>query len=307
MNKIYFDPKSAKFKISILLVFTFLSVSTHAQIEKSTLLIPVSKIDSIAVEEDENDSIEEDSVKIHAFSFSISLSDNQMSGGRKLETNILTINPKFHYCYREGLYVDLYCIYFPALAILKPIDSFGAGIGYSLNFWDNFNTGLEYSFTSYSTFKEVTSSAPHALKWSLNWDNPIVSPALEVTFLAGTTKDVATTFELSHSFEFKHIFATTDQLSLPLSISTTLGTSNFYQAYLINNEVLTKKKKKPVVVETIDPSFALNDINLSLSVSYEIDHFSISPEINYQIPFNHIAELNSTGLPLASISIAYSF
>lgn len=305
MNKPYFFITPAKIKLFLFIFLSVISVSIHAQLEKESILISTLRKDSALVDKDENDSTEEDSVKIHSFSFSLSLANNQMSRGRELETNTLTLNPKFHYCYREGLYADLFCTYFPVLA-LKPIDSFGAGIGYSLNFWDDFNTGLEYSYTSYSTFREVTSSAPHTLKWSLNWDNPIVAPALEVSYLAGTTKDVATTIELSHSFEFEHILTSKDKLSFPLSVSSTLGTSNFYQAYLNNNVVVTKKKK-PVPVEIINPTFALTDVNLSLSVSYEIANFSISPEINYQIPFNHIVDLNSTGLPVVSIEVGYSF
>lgn len=274
-----------RLKVSLLVIVTLLSFSLSAQDGK---------------EEADNDSITQND-----FNFSLTMSNNQISRGRKLANNTLNIIPKFHYCYREGLYADVFFTYFPSL-VVKQLDNFGAGIGYNLNFTENISSDFEYVYTNYETYREVNSSASHALNWTLEWENPYLTPSLELSYLAGKTQDIAATINLTHSFAFEHIFTSKDKLSLPLSVSGTFGTSNFYQAY-INNNVIITKKKKAIKPEVIDPAFDITDIDITLSASYEIGQFSINPEMSYEIPFNHISYLNSSGLPILTIELVYSF
>ena len=250
---------------------------------------------------------DDDSVTVHAFKFKVLTSNNQLSRGHKMGTNMLDINPTFQYCYKDGFYANVFSGYFPSL-VLSKLDDVGAGIGYNLDFWEDFNTYIEYSYTHYASFRQINSSAPHILTWSLDWDNDFISPNFELDYLAGITKDICTTLTFSHSFSYEKVFTEKDKLSIPISISGTVGTSHFYQAYVNNNVVVKKKNKNAILTpEEINTSFAFNLLDISLSAEYEIGDLTLTPSISYDIPINQVTGLNSSGYPIFSLEIGYSF
>ncbi|MEI7677668.1 MAG: hypothetical protein WCJ03_12910, partial [Bacteroidales bacterium] len=221
------------------------------------------------------DDEDSDSTSVHAFEVSLSTANNQIQRGRKLESNYLNITPKFHYCYDESFYADVSLAYFPTFKVPK-IDSWGFDVGYNLGLVDSISTGIEYAFNKYASYRQATSSFHHSLTWSLEWENAIATPTLTTSYNFGGTTDFFTDLELTHKFAFKHIFSSQDALTLPLSVSTSFGTSHFYQQYLkqylIDNPERNKKGKL-IAPESISTSFQLTDVILSLAASYEIAGF----------------------------------
>ena len=251
------------------------------------------------------DDEDSDSTSVHAFEVSLSTANNQIQRGRKLESNYLNITPKFHYCYDESFYADVSLAYFPTFKAPK-IDSWGFDVGYNLGLGDSLSTGIECAYNKYASYRQATSSFQNSVTWSLEWENAIATPTLTASYNFGETTDFFTDLELVHKFEFKHIFTSSDALTLPLSISTSFGTSHFYQKYLINNAV-KNKKGKIIAPESISTSYQLTDVILSLAANYEISGFRISPEFDFQFPFNHISDLSSSYKPVILVELAYSF
>ena len=262
--------------------------------------ISITSIPMYAADDDDSDS-----TSVHAFEVSLSTANNQIQRGRKLESNYLNITPKFHYCYDESFYADVSLAYFPTFKVPK-IDSWGFDVGYNLGLVDSISTGIEYAFNKYASYRQATSSFHHSLTWSLEWENAIATPTLTTSYNFGGTTDFFTDLELTHKFAFKHIFSSQDALTLPLSVSTSFGTSHFYQKYLDHNSGVTKKGK-PLKGESISTSYQLTDVILSLAANYEIAGFRISPEFDFQIPFNHISDLSSAYKPVILVELAYSF
>lgn len=265
------------------------------------LMIAIIALPIYAADDEEDN----DSTSVHAFEVSVSTANNQIQRGRKLESNYLNITPKFHYCYDESFYADVMMAYFPTFKTPKG-DSWGFDVGYNIDLGDSVSTGIEYAYTKYATYRQATSSFQNAITWSLEWENAILAPTLTASYNFGETTDFFTDLELVHKFAFKHILTTKDALTLPISVSTSFGTSHFYQKYLVHNTV-KNKKGKIVPPESISTGYQLTDIILTAGVNYEIAGFRISPEFDFQIPFNHISDLSSAYKPVLLVELAYSF
>ncbi|MDP4292447.1 MAG: hypothetical protein Q8908_15320 [Bacteroidota bacterium] len=150
------------------------------------------------------------------------------------------------------------------------------------------------------------SSAPNDLSWNLGWDNPVLSPSLNLDYSFGTTNDISAGLDLSHSFAINHIFCSSDKISVPVSISTTFATANFYKAYVTKNHVKNKKTKTEVNPATVDTSFGISDFSLSASFSYQIKNFSLTPAVSYQVPFGSAADITGN-TPVFTMQVGYIF
>ena len=269
--------------------------------------------DFLYASDDNNDS---DSTKVHSFQASVSTGNNQISKGKKLASNIFFLKPALHYSYKEGFFADLSCAYFPSFN-KKSIDNLAIGLGYNLDLGNNLSTSLGYSYTKYFSSKEVTSSAPNVVDWSLGWDNPIITPSLDASYNFGTTHDFSTGIDLSHSFEIQHLLTKSDKLSIPISVSTTFASANFYKEYIKNNKITKKaktntKSKQTTSTETVDyttvnTNFSISDVTLSSGFTYSIDGLSFTPSVAYLVPFHQPSDLLSRQSLVLTFQIAYSF
>jgi hypothetical protein len=248
---------------------------------------------------------EDDKTPDHSFQAAVAMGNNQISQGKKMANDALYFKPSLHYSYKDGFYADVSANYIPSLK-KKSLSNMALGIGYNFDLGANFSTGFGYSYTHYFSTKEVLSSAPNDLSWNLSWDNPIIAPSLNVDYSFGSTKDISAGLDLSHSFTVAHIFCSSDKLVIPISLSTTFASANFYQAYVMKNQVKNKKSGTVVNPSTVDTSFVVSDMSLSASLSYQIKNFSITPSLAYQIPFGAAADI-STSSPVYTLQLAYSF
>ncbi|MTK53655.1 hypothetical protein [Paludibacter sp.] len=248
---------------------------------------------------------DEDKAPDNSFQVSLTTGNNQITQGKKLATDAFYLKPALHYSYKQGFYADLSASYIPSLQ-KNSLSNMGFGLGYNFDLGNNFSTGFGYAYTHYFSSKEVLSSAPNDLSWNLGWDNPIIAPSLNVDYSFGSTKDLSAGLDLSHSFTVNHIFCSSDKLTIPISVSTTFASANFYQAYVTKNQIKNKKSKTVVSPATVDTSFGISDVALSASLSYQIKGFSITPAMTYQIPFGTAADI-STSSPVFTLQVAYSF
>jgi hypothetical protein len=272
------------------------------------------------------DDAKADTTTAHSFQASVTTGNNQINMGKKQESNIFYLKPAFHYSYKEGLFADLSCTYIPTLN-KSSIDNFAIGIGYNFDLGSNLSSSLGYTFTKYYSDLEVSASSPNELSSSFGWDNPVIAPSLNLSYSFGSIQDIYTGLDLSHSFDFEHIFCSSDKLSIPLSVSASFGTTNFYKEYVKQNKITKKITKananangktknntgsttttsEVVDYRTIDTKYTLTGLAFGTSVSYKIAHLSLTPSISYQIPFNQPSELKSSRSLIFSFQIAYSF
>ncbi|MTK52428.1 hypothetical protein [Paludibacter sp.] len=267
-----------------------------------------------------------DTTTAHSFQASVTTGNNQINMGKKQEANILYIKPALHYSYKEGLFADFSCAYFPTFN-KSSIDNFAVGIGYNFNLGSNLSSSLGYTFTKYYSNKEVSASSPNELSTSFGWDNPVIAPSLNLSYSFGSIRDIYTGLELSHSLDFDHIFCSSDKLSIPLSVTTSFGTTNFYKEYVKQNKITKKVTKvnakangkaknntgstttttEVVDYTTINTKYTLTGLAFGTSVSYTIANLSLTPSVSYQIPFNQPSDLKSSRSIIVSFQIAYSF
>jgi len=272
------------------------------------------------------DDAKTDTTTAHSFQASVTTGNNQINKGKKQEANVFYLKPALHYSYKEGLFADLSCTYFPTFN-KSNIDNFAVGIGYNFDLGSNLSASLEYGFTKYYSNLEVSASSPNELSGSFGWDNPVISPSLNLSYSFGSIQDIYTGLDLSHSFDFEHIFCSSDKLSIPLSVSASFGTTNFYKEYVKQNKITKKTTKanakangkaksntsttttttEVVDYTTIDTKYTLTGLTLGTSVSYKIAQFSFTPSVSYEIPFNQPSDLKSSRSIIVSFQIAYSF
>jgi hypothetical protein len=267
-----------------------------------------------------------DTTAAHSFQVSVTTGNNQINMGKKQETNILYVKPALHYSYKEGPFADLSCTYFPTVN-KSGIDNFALGIGYNFDLGSNLSSSLEYVFTKYYSDLEVSASSPNELSGSFGWDNPVIAPSLNLSYSFGSIQDIYTGLDLSHSFDLDHIFCSSDKLSIPISVSASFGTTNFYKEYVKQNKITKKITKananangkaknntsstttttEVVDYTTIDTKYTLTGLAFGTSVSYKIAHLSFTPSVSYQIPFNQPSDLKSSRSIIFSFQVAYSF
>lgn len=268
------------------------------------------------------DDAKTDTTTVHSFQASVTTGNNQINKGKKQESNVFYLKPALHYSYKEGLFADLSCAYFPTVN-KSAIDNFSIGIGYNLDLGSNLSTSLGYTFTKYYSDLEVSASSPNELSASFGWDNPVIAPSLNLSYSFGSIQDIYTGLDLSHSFDFEHIFCSSDKLSIPVSISSSFGTTNFYKEYVKQNKITKKIAKangkaknntgsttttaEVVDYTTIDTKYTLTGLAFGTSVSYKIANLSLTPSVSYQIPFNQPSDLKSSRSLIFSFQIAYSF
>jgi hypothetical protein len=268
------------------------------------------------------DDAKTDTTTVHSFQVSVTSGNNQINMGKKQESNIFYLKPDLHYSYKAGFFADLSSTYFPTFN-KSSIDNFALGIGYNLDLGSNLSSSLGYTFTKYYSHKEVSSSSPNELSASFGWDNPVIAPSLNLSYSFGSIQDIYTGLDLSHSFDFEHIFCSSDKLSIPLSVSASFGTTNFYKAYVKQNKITTKITKangkaknntgstttttEVVDYTTINTKYTLTGLAFGTSVSYKIANLSLTPSVSYQIPFNQPSDLKSSRSLIFSFQIAYSF
>jgi hypothetical protein len=241
----------------------------------------------------------------NAFQIAVTTGNNQISQGKKLATDAYFLKPSIHYSYKQGFYTDLSGNYTPDFN-KSALSSINAGVGYNFDLGYNISTGIGYSYTYNISKKELLASAPNDLSWNLGWDNPVISPSLSLDYSFGSTKDFSAGLDLSHSFTINHIFCSSDKFSIPISVSTTFASANFYQAYVSKNQIKSKKTKTTVDPNAVDTSFGISDIALSASLSYQFKNFSLTPAVTYQIPFGSATDLASSS-PVFTLQLAYSF
>jgi len=273
------------------------------------------------------DDAKTDTTRAHSFQASVTTGNNQINMGKKQEANIFYLKPALHYSYKEGFFADLSCTYFPTLN-KSNIDNFAIGIGYNFDLGSNLSSSLGYTFTKYYSDLEVSASSPNELSASFGWDNPVIAPSLNLSYSFGSIQDIYTGLDLSHSFEFEHIFCSSDKLSIPLSMSASFGTTNFYKEYVKQNKITKKIAKananangkaknntgtttttttEVIDYTTINTKYTLTGLAFGTSISYKIADFSFTPSVSYQIPFNQPSDLKSSRSLIFSFQIAYSF
>jgi hypothetical protein len=272
------------------------------------------------------DDTKTDTTTEHSFQASVATGNNQINKGKKQESNVFYLKPALHYSYKDGLFADLSCTYFPTFK-KSSIDNFAIGIGYNFDLGSNLSASLGYGFTKYYSDLEVSASSPNELSGSFGWDNPVIAPSLNLSYSFGSIQDIYTGLDLSHSFDFEHIFCSSDKLSIPLSISASFGTTNFYKEYVKQNKITKKTTKanakangkakdntnstttttEVVDYATIDTKYSLTGLTFGTSVSYKIAQLSFTPSVSYQIPFNQPSDLKSSRSLIFSFQIAYLF
>jgi|GEM_PF-4730849 len=273
------------------------------------------------------DDAKTDTTTAHSFQASVTTGNNQINKGKKQEANVFYLKPTLHYSYKEGPFADLSCTYFPTFN-KSNIDNFAIGIGYNFDLGSNLSASLGYGFTKYYSNLEVSASSPNELSGSFGWDNPVIAPSLNLSYSFGSIQDIYTGLDLSHSFDFEHIFCSSDKLSIPLSISASFGTANFYKEYVKQNKITKKTTKanakangkaknstgsttttttEVVDYTTINTKYTLTGFAFGTSVSYKVAQFSFTPSVSYQVPFNQPSDLKSSRSLIFSFQIAYLF
>jgi hypothetical protein len=280
----------------IVVVFVIL-ISSYYNYTKASLS------DTIKTYINSNDSAP--SVKKNKFRVSLSGGNNLIQKGKNTAKQQYYQKPKFNYSNKRGIYALV------SSTILfgqkKPLDDITVGAGYSKDLFEHLNVDLGYNYSSYYSSTQLTSSSPNEIVFSAYWDWKIITPSFDASYTFGSTNDIAYNLGLTHSFDIDEIFTSDDQLSFPVSIGTSAGTSNFYQAYAKKNPLKKKGGKTTVVPSEINTKFGLTSLYGSVGITYTIKSFSVTFSGTFIKSINVPSGLEIVNKPNFAIALMYAF
>jgi hypothetical protein len=240
------------------------------------------------------------------FTISATGGSNLIENGKKAATQQYYVAPTIAYSFASGVYANVSANYLGD-ASKQSLDNVGFGVGYSHTFGDHFSVDLGYTYEHYYTTEQVTSSEANSLCLGTSWSGKVLTPSLGFSYAFGDTKDITTTFGLSHSFDFKGIFGENDGLSIPISATASAGTSSFYQEYAKKHPIKKKGGKNTVLPTDINTSYALNSVCFGIGITYTVGHFSITPAASYTVSTNDPSDIDVNKSPDITLGVSYSF
>jgi hypothetical protein len=276
------------------------------------------------------------------FTISTTAGSNLIRNGKMAASQMAYITPSFTYSFESGLYASLSANYLSDTSAWS-FDNIGFGVGYSHTFGDHFAIDLGYSYEHYYSTAQVTSSEANSICFTTSWTGKALTPSIGVNYSFGQNHDFTTSFGLSHTFTFKGVFGSNDELSIPISAGVVAGTSNFYKEYV--REFIVKHPSKAkgrsgavtpgkgnakngkgttstttttdttttdttvttVTTEELKTAYGLNSICFGVGVTYTVNHFSISSVFNYIKSTNNPTSVDVYNAPNISLGVSYSF
>jgi hypothetical protein len=176
--------------------------------------------------------------------------------------------------------------------------------GWDFTFSDQVDGGISYSrylFTSSSPL--VQSATPHYLSSFIGYDWSYVYSVLNVSYIAGQSRDLFFSFENSRYFEIETSKTTT--LSFEPKISIVAGTQNFASP-LTENRSKGRKPKSPGAV-TPTSGFGIIDYEFRLPMTYTVGSLGLELSWRYVVPVNLTKDDPSTNQSIFSASMYYTF
>ncbi|WP_320052462.1 hypothetical protein [uncultured Acetobacteroides sp.] len=231
---------------------------------------------------------------------------NLIENGKKAATQQYYVMPTISYSFESGIYANVSANYVGD-ASKQSLDNIGFGVGYSHTFGDHFSVDLGYTYEHYYTTEQVTSSAANSVSFATSWSGKVLTPSVGVSYAFGDTKDITTSFGLSHSFDFEGIFGKKDALSIPISATASAGTSSFYQEYAKKHPIKKKGGKNSVSPTEINTAYALNSVCFGVGITYTVSHFSITPAASYTVSTNDPSSIDVSKAPDITLAVSYSF
>jgi hypothetical protein len=246
--------------------------------------------------------------KNNNFNISVTAGSSMLQKGKKAAESAYFYNPIFSYSHSSGFSASAGANLIPSDK-KTPVDNISLSAGYSKTFFEHWSIGASYGFGHYYSSKQVASTEANTISLSTSWSNNIITPSLGAAYAFGQANDLTYSATLSHDFSFDGLITDDDNLSFPISISATAGTTNFYSEYVKKNpnKIVSKKKKTAVTAADINTDFALTALTFGAGVAYTIKSFTISSDMSYLLMTNDSSDLDLSNSPIFTFTLSYSF
>jgi len=303
-------------KVAVFLIAFFMLASlANAKTDRNTIYKKYKTAKDTTKSDDDSDS-EDDEDSPNSFEVSTTGGSNLIQQGKKLPTQQYYLAPSFTYSHSIGITAGIGAKYLPETGKKKAWDDVSLTAGYSHAFMEHLNIGLNYTYTKYYSETQVMASEPHTFAFTSSFDNKIITPSISASYYMGDTvkiSDFIVVLGLSHNFTWKDNLTTGDEFTIPISASALLGTSNFYNNYVVKAQKNGKLKAKPGKIPKhgsttvdADTNFGLTSIAFSGALSYTIKGFTLSPAASYSISTNNDSFVVADK-PDFTLTLTYSF
>lgn len=287
--------KKIKYLVLACCFCCFLNLKVHAQ-EPTT------------EQTEESEKSDSDAEKANNFGVSVTGGSNMIQKGKKPAVTQYYLAPSLSYSHRSGFSAGL------GANLVKEskkfsVDNISANLGYSKTFFEQLSLGASYAYGHYFSSAQIASTESNTASLSGSWSNSILTPSLSVSYAFGQASDFLYNAGLSHDFSFDGVFTDSDNFSIPVALTASAGTSNYYQEYVKRNpgKVKAKKKAAAISAEDINTSFALTALVLESGLSYTIQKFTISSGVSYILMTNDSSTIELDNSPVITFTLAYAF
>ena len=215
------------------------------------------------------------------FKFSTSYLTNAVYNGRKDSIALPYITPSLGYFDKSGFYISASLSYLVSSAASR-VDLVSATAGYDFDISKQVSGGIYASkdfYTSSST--SVKSETQGSVGGNLSYDPGFLTFSGSFNLLLSSQADVSLGASIAHSFSLED---GENAWSISPTLAASLGTQNYYQAYL---KTKTRKKSGNTgTVQVQQNKFGVLDYELSIPVSYDAKRWGLCVTPTYAIPQN---------------------
>ena len=234
------------------------------------------------------------------FKASASYLSNSVYSGRKDSLVTPYFTPALGYYNKSGFYVSAAASYLSSAAESR-IDLFTLDIGYDFTISDQVSGGIYASKYFYNQSSSAVKSDMRAgLGGSISYDPGFVTLSGGLDIALSSSADIIFNASLAHAFT---IGEEGNQWTITPTVSTSLGTQNFYQGYVKNrrgsgNQNIQLQKKG---------RFSLLDYELSLPIAYDAKKWGLFFTPTYALPQNPITLTLTNGTVIFTEKIENTF
>ena len=250
--------------------------------------------------------------KTSYFKLSTAYLTNSVYNGRKDSVTLPYITPSIGYYDKSGFFVNGSVSYLAATGDSR-IDLFALETGYDFTISNKLSGGIygsKYFYNNSST--AVQSEMKGGLGGSLSYDPGIVTASAGIDLSFSSKTDISLSGSLAHGFYFG---GKGNEWGITPTISTHLGTQNYYQDYIKNRKSKSGSRGRggssggsSTTIQTTTPSnFGILDYELSLPIAYDGNKWGLFFTPTYAIPQNPITVSSSTGTGYTTEKLVNSF
>ena len=204
------------------------------------------------------------------FKFSTSYLTNAVYNGRKDSIALPYITPSLGYFDKSGFYISASLSYLVSSAASR-VDLFSATAGYDFDISKQVSGGIYASKDFYTgTSTSVKSETQGSVGGNLSYDPGFLTFSGSFNLLLSSQADVSLGASIAHSFSLED---GENAWSISPTLAASLGTQNYYQAYL---KTKTRKKSGNTgTVQVQQNKFGVLDYELSIPVSYDAKRWGL--------------------------------